>query len=214
MHDHTPSAPGGGGIRFSGQELVHLAGSVVVLSVAFSFALSTEALIKGNVMWGEVLAVLPWSTLIVFTGFVLHELAHKVAAQRKQMWAEFRASRNGLVMALVVSAATAIVFAAPGAVHILGAASERDSGEISVVGPLTNLVVGYAAIPLTYSGTGFAVGAAGNIWEVVVLVNVFLAGFNMIPVLPLDGAKVWNWSKLVYLVVAALTVLLAFLYVA
>lgn len=214
MHDHTPEAPGGGGIRFSSQELLHLAGSVVVLSIAFSFALSTEAFIKGSVAWGEVVAVLPWSALIVFTGFVLHELAHKVAAQRKRMWAEFRASRNGLIMALLVSAATAIVFAAPGAVHILGAADERDSGEISVVGPLTNLAVGYAAVPLTYTTGGFTVGAAANVWEVVVLVNVFLAGFNMLPVLPLDGAKVWRWSKLIYLVVVALTLLLGFLYLA
>lgn len=212
MHDPLPAPRPD--IRFSSRELLHLAGSVVVLSIAFSFALSTEALIKGNVMWGEVLEVLPWSTVIVFTGFVLHELAHKVAAQRKRMWAEFRASRNGLLMALLVSAATAIVFAAPGAVLIQGAASERDSGEISVVGPLTNLAVGYAAVPLTYTATGFAVGAAGNVWEVVVLVNVFLAGFNMLPVHPLDGAKVWRWSKLIYVVVAALTLLLGFLYLA
>jgi Zn-dependent protease len=214
MHDHAPPAPDEGGIRFSAQELLHLGGSVLALSLAFSFALSYQGLLYGDVVWGEVLEVLPWSTLIVFTGFVLHELAHKVAAQRKHMWAEFRASTNGLVLAVLVSAATAIVFAAPGAVHILGSASERDNGEISVVGPLTNLAVGYAAVPLTYTASGFSVGQAGNIWEVVVIVNVFLAGFNMIPVLPLDGAKVWRWNKLVYLAVVGLTVLLGALYLA
>lgn len=216
MHDHAPRAPDGGGLRFGSREILHLVASVVVLSVAFAFALSTEAFLLGDggVSWGAVLAVLPWSALIVLLAFVLHELAHKVAAQRKRMWAEYRASRNGLLVALLVSAATSIVVAAPGAVYILGAASERDSGVISVVGPLSNLAVGFAAVPLTYSASALEVGAAGNVWEVVVLVNVFLAGFNMMPVLPLDGAKVWRWSKPVFVAVWLLVVALGYLYVA
>lgn len=212
MHDHAPPAPREGRIRFSSQEMLHLAGSVVVLSIAFSFALAQEAIFlgEGEVMWSEVLKALPWSALIVFTGFVLHELAHKVAAQRKRMWAEFRASPNGLVFALLVSAATSVVFAAPGAVQILGSASERDSGEISVVGPLVNLAVGGAAMGLVYMGYGYntPVGSFQNIWSVVALVNAFLAGFNMIPVLPLDGAKVWRWNKPVFVVVWVLSLLL------
>src|SRR5439155_928821 len=42
-------------------------------------------------------------------------------------------------------------------------------------------------------------------------VNAFLAGFNMIPVMPLDGAKVWAWNKAAYLGIVAIA--LALIYV-
>ena len=38
--------------------------------------------------------------------------------------------------------------------------------------------------------------------------NVILAGFNMIPIMPFDGAKVWIWNKVVYFGIIALVVLL------
>jgi Zn-dependent protease len=42
-------------------------------------------------------------------------------------------------------------------------------------------------------------------------VNAILAGFNMIPLMPLDGAKVWAWNKAIYVGVVA--VALALIYV-
>jgi Zn-dependent protease len=32
-------------------------------------------------------------------------------------------------------------------------------------------------------------------------VNFFLAGFNMLPIMPLDGAKVWRWNKLLWAII-------------
>ena len=37
-------------------------------------------------------------------------------------------------------------------------------------------------------------------------VNAVLAGFNMIPVMPLDGAKVWAWNKAAYVGIAAIAI--------
>ena len=40
----------------------------------------------------------------------------------------------------------------------------------------------------------------------IATVNAILAGFNMIPVMPLDGAKVWAWNKGAYVALAAVAV--------
>jgi Zn-dependent protease len=37
----------------------------------------------------------------------------------------------------------------------------------------------------------------------IALINAVLAGFNMVPILPLDGAKVFAWNKAVYALLAS-----------
>ncbi|HKT21988.1 MAG TPA: AN1-type zinc finger domain-containing protein [Nitrososphaerales archaeon] len=127
-------------------------------------------------------------------GFVFHELSHKFVAQRYGFWAEFRMWPMGLVLALVTSL-LGIIFAAPGATYISGAnISPRENGRISIAGPLVNVVIGALFYPLTFSGSNliFAIGFLGS------YINIFLALFNLLPIGPLDGAKVWRWSKLIW----------------
>ena len=142
----------------------------------------------------------------VTTGFVLHELAHKVVAQRFGFWAEFRADFRYLLMSVVLACFFQFFFAAPGAVWIQGRPPPRQYGLISLVGPGMNVVVaalafGVYAIMLQVSPT-FAVNRdpLSEILAMVAVVNGFLAVFNLVPVnLPmlgsLDGLKVWRWSK-------------------
>ena len=85
---------------------------------------------------------------------MLHELAHKIVAQRNGAWAEFRAYPLGLVLA-VVSALLGFILAAPGAVYIQGAISRKQDGKISIAGPLTNLGLGLAFLGL---GLGLQTG--------------------------------------------------------
>lgn len=191
-------------ISFSLDEGIHLAVSVLVLAVAFSFALTMSAFLPffsaGGVKWNQILAILPYSAGIVVTAFVLHELAHKVVAQRLHMWAEYRASLPGLGIGLLLSALAGIVIAAPGAVLIFGRADDRDAGYISIVGPLVNLAIGFlaAALYALAPGLDVKIGDLASLFEVVMIVNAILALFNMLPVPPLDGSKVWRWSKPAY----------------
>lgn len=183
-------------LSFSRHELLHLAGAVALLTLAFAFVLNvpvegggSTALDRLDVPWQLYLA----SFLAVSSGFVLHELAHKVLAQRYGHWAEFRAQFAGLFVSVAVALGLGLLFAAPGAVHIWGRVTPRENGLISLLGPATNAAIALLALPFVFQpdteGLGFLIAST------VALVNSLLAVFNLLPFGPLDGRKVlrWNW---------------------
>ena len=134
----------------------------------------------------------------VGSGFVMHELSHKFVAQRYGFWAEFRMWPLGVVLALVTGL-IGFIFAAPGATYISGTnISVRENGRISLAGPLTNVCVAAVFLPIWVFSNDlftFFLGFEG------VYINVFLAMFNLLPINPLDGSKVFRWSKLTWAVV-------------
>jgi Zn-dependent protease len=134
------------------------------------------------------------SLLTVGTGFVLHELMHKFTAERYGFWAEFRAWPYGILLALITSM-VGFIFAAPGATYISGSTiSTRENGIISLAGPVTNVIVGVLFLPFLLYGQGIL----GDLGRIGFNVNTFLALFNMLPILPLDGAKVFGWNKVAW----------------
>lgn len=137
--------------------------------------------------------VLGISLIAVGPGFVLHELSHKFTARRYGYWAEFRMWPLGLLLALVTST-FGFIFAAPGATYISGLnITKPENGRISIAGPLTNVAVALVFFPLLVfaGGNGFW----GYLGSYGVFINIWLALFNMLPIMPLDGAKVFSWSK-------------------
>jgi len=187
-------------IFFSLVEVAHLSASVIVLTVAFSLIMGarTGAGFGFVLDVDALLTLLPFAAMAVVPAFILHELAHKIAAQRRHMWAEFRANFLGLFGGLAMTAFTGFLFAVPGAVHIVGHASKRDSGVISIVGPIVNLVIGYGAMFSEPLFPPIRVAGFGSFFELLVLLNGILAGFNMLPIGPLDGRKVLRWSWLAF----------------
>lgn len=147
--------------------------------------------ISGHIPPLSPAGMLAISLTAVGPGFVLHEMSHKFAARRYGYWAEFRMWPLGLVLALVTSI-LGVIFAAPGATYISGQGiTVEQNGKISVSGPLTNVVVALVFSPIFILGSGFW----GWLGYFGVFINVWLALFNMLPIMPLDGAKVFAWSK-------------------
>jgi len=198
------------GFHVSQGELLHLGVSVLALTLAFSFAFAhfRRASLFEVPTQAEVdtaITILPYAFVIVVLGFMLHELAHKFVAQRLNLWAEFRASVSGLALALGLCVFTTIIFAAPGAVIIVGNATKKDGAIISIAGPLTNIVIGFALLPFVHSGpnTLEVAPGIGNFFQLAVLVNSLLAMFNLLPFPPLDGSKIVRWSIPAYLAMLA-----------
>jgi Zn-dependent protease len=137
-------------------------------------------------------AFLPVSALAVFTGFLLHEMAHKYMAFRYGYPAAFQAWFQGLLIALAMSL-IGFLFAAPGAVMVYGMPGRRENGIISAAGPATNLVVGFALLVLS-----IFVSPATFVLSYVAYFNFFLAFFNLLPIPPMDGTKILSWNVAVY----------------
>ncbi len=180
-----------GKISFSSTELIDLLKAWAAISVAFAIVMAggfRGLSVNISFFFGV-------SALTVGVGFLLHELAHKVVAQRYHCWAEFRADNMMLILAVAMSL-FGFVFAAPGAVMIYGNLTKNWYGRISAAGPLMNILIGFAFL-------GGAVFTGIEWLAYGFVINGWLALFNMIPLGNFDGIKIWRWSKPVYLVMLA-----------
>ena len=189
--------------RTSETEIKHLLFAWLAISLAFTI-LFERTLTRPHSLTFLALA----SALTVGLGFVLHELAHKIVAQRYGSWSEFRAEPLMLLFAILMAFA-GFVFAAPGAVVIFNPYLTREqSGKIAVAGPLTNVALSFAFLTLSLltsfstpahsfvaEGASFVADFASQIGEIGSKINGWLALFNMIPFGFFDGRKVFVWSK-------------------
>ena len=179
-------------VRFNREEVRDILVSMVVIAGVFAYVFSGK-----NIQ--TALFLLPATLITVGLGFVLHEIAHKLMAIRYGFWAEYRLWLEGLLLALV-TAYFGFVFAAPGAVYIHGNYIERDvNGKISLAGPLTNILL---AIMFLMVST-LLPSPLNQVAFLGYAVNSFLALFNLIPLAVLDGAKVFRWNPLIWLLAAA-----------
>lgn len=189
-----------GKINTSETEIKDLIKAWIAISIAF-------AIIMRGLAGLGLYQVFIVAAVTVGTGFLLHELGHKLAAQRYGCFAEFRSFDQMLLLAVFMSF-FGFVFAAPGAVMIRGPVGKRRNGIISAAGPVVNIALALLFLLLvfvSYSGFISVIAFYGF------YINSWLALFNMIPIWNLDGAKVLGWSKLAYGIIVAAALLLMFL---
>lgn len=227
-------------ISFGRREIRDLVLASLVLSAGMAFVLGGR---RGGPFelptsldafnWPAFFTILPFAALATIPAFILHELAHKVVAQRKDLAAEFLVHPWGLSLAVLSPILFKILLAAPGVVEIYDERAlyshelspierkeqRRDAGVISIVGPIVNLILAYGAFILDGLFPGVSVpasedsGIGNTAFELILVINLVLAGFNMMPIKPFDGQKILRWSWLAFLGVWALIAALVVLFV-
>ncbi len=209
-----------------GREILALSVAWIVLGISFSTRWMYLGWLSQPVAFLEIFLL---TLLIIGTGFLGHELAHKLVAQRYGAWAEFRLWTIGAIMALAFAAIPPgnVVFAAPGAVYIASRSryladvmDRKTNGIVSLVGPLVNVaaagVAGLLYAGLSAARIGMTIsGFNPLLWAIQI--NLWLGAFNMIPLFILDGQKVLSWNKTIWALITiplwtatALSILLLF----
>lgn len=186
-----------GSISTSEIEIKDIIKAWAAISLAFAILLSK------SIFSSDFYAKFIIASLTVGIGFLLHELGHKIVAQRYGCFAEFRSFDTMLLLAIAMSF-FGFILAAPGAVMISGRVNKAKNGVISAAGPVVNLILAlfflilvFADLPAlfkTISYYGF-------------MINSWLALFNMLPFWLFDGYKVFRWNKLVYGILVAISAL-------
>jgi len=193
------------GLHFSKTEIRHILIAMLTLAFAFSTIFISQGL--------DIISAIAVGFLGIVSSFLLHELGHKFTAQRFGMWAEFRSYPMGLLIVIIfmlisISTGFPIIFAAPGAVYIMGSAGRKEIGIVSIAGPLVNFMIALILLPLAFI---FYESTIGSFFGLICFINSLLAVFNMIPFGPLDGRKVIEWNALIWatLMISSLLLLVA-----
>jgi Zn-dependent protease len=179
-------------VYFSHKELKHIiVAALLVVGIGFSIGLYGNTLGGFSPLWTwDMMAVF---AVIMTASFLVHEIAHKIIAQKKSLWAEFRLTTWGAVLTLV-SVFLPFKMISPGVMMIAGSPNGDEIVKISLAGPITNIIfsstllgLAFALVPSTYAYASMLLFAA--------YINAFMAVFNLIPFGILDGYKIFSFNK-------------------
>ena len=149
--------------------------------------------------WNKLGLYMLISLFATGTAFILHELAHKYSAIHLGAKASFVMWKNSLLMSIGFAALVGFVFVAPGAVYIFGKRlSVKEDGLTSLAGPATNITLAILFILIYLILGSPSTGIIAPILGFGIIVNFWIAFFNLLPIGPLDGKKIFIWNPFIW----------------
>ena len=185
-------------VEYTRNEIRDLIISFIVLSICF-----TISTVKMN-FYGAI-SILPIVTVGVGIGFMLRELAQKFVAIKYGYNAEFKMWPLGLLITFI-SSLLGFVLAFVGSIKI----DEDDvpdeiKGRTAVAGPMANMAL--ALLFIVIATLIYPLKIHSSVFNLIFLINTvgfsvnsFLAAFNLLPLLTLDGLNVFKWDVKIWIV--------------
>lgn len=186
---------------FTNEEIRDLIISILILALIFSFP-KLENFLENFFI----------ALLIVFFSFLLHEIAHKLAAKKLGCMATYKIWPTGILIGiagmLFFRATNLPLFIAlPGFVEIMPYAfgrwgfkvvrlTPKDLGLIALAGVGINILLAVLFKPLP-----------GEVFSELSWINGWIAMVNLLPIPPLDGSKIFLWKEWFWLFLIFITVL-------
>jgi hypothetical protein len=165
-------------------EAISFAAALSILTFAFSYAKAGSL--------DEMLSIIP---LVLATSIVIEfvkSLAVELVARSQGVWSEYRLWYFGLTTFLFSSLAFKAPFSSPSRVcHHSPRFTSRSQGFVAVTGVAIALV--FAALFYELMAGGF--GLIGNMGVVMCLTMAF---FDSIPISPMNGKDIYDWSRFLW----------------
>lgn len=131
-----------------------------------------------------------FAMMVTAPAVILHELGHKFVAMAFGATATFQAAYLFLGIAVLLKLMrSTFIFFVPAYVAWRGTVSTLDSAVIAFAGPFVNLVL--FLIAYSYIKSGKTTKHNIQFWQLFKKVNLFLFGFNMLPIPGFDGYHVF-----------------------
>lgn len=176
----------GAAFIFTKLELFSIAVSFAVVTFAFSYA-KAETLDR----------ILPLIPIVLVTAIVVDftkDIVRDVVARSQGVWSEYRLWYLGLAMFLVSAIVFKAPFSSPNRIrHHSPKFTTRSVGLISLTAVIIPLV--FAVIFYMLFVNGFTL--IGNMGLIICLTAAF---FDTIPIPPMNGKDIYDWSKVLWLV--------------
>ena len=195
------------GVVFSQTEIKHL---LISLGIVIAIGVSMTINPFGDSLFEYTGIIGAFGIGILFASiFLTHEIAHKIAAQKNGLWAEFRLIPMGALLTVISIFSPFFKIISPGAVMIGGIYADRKIiGKVAFAGPLTNLILSplfllVAIFAFVVNPIIFIIAAYGSLF------NGWIALLNLIPFGILDGYKIFQWNKALWAVAFISSIALA-----
>lgn len=189
---------------FKNKELRDLIIAIIILSVIFSFPDFSEFFLV--------------SIIIVLFSYFARELMHKFVARKFGCMSTFKLWPPGVLIGMMSMFLKYfwdwnIVFATPGFAEIMPYRFGRMGFKVARVTPKDLGLVALAGTGINVFFAVFFKMFPGGIFQTLSLYNGLIALFNLLPISPLDGSKIFLWSMFTWIFLVFVSVLAVFVFV-
>jgi Zn-dependent protease len=189
---------------FKDNELRDMVIAILILSVVLSFP---------DFSWFFLVSI-----ALVFFSYFVRELMHKFAARKFGCMSTFKLWSPGILIGIMSMFLKYfwewnIAFAAPGFAEIVPYRFGRMGFKVARVTPKDLGIIALAGTGMNVFLAVFFKIFPGGIFHTLSLYNGLIALFNLLPIPPLDGSKIFVWSMMTWVFLMFVSVLVVFVFV-